>query len=92
MPQVVVSRRVHFNAAHRLWNPRWSESHTIAGITMMSSSVRTTGRQNPTHPPEIGTMRMPRRRWPTLPPIVGMKSTCMSAKIASVNHECSTEL
>jgi 6-pyruvoyltetrahydropterin/6-carboxytetrahydropterin synthase len=25
MPRVVVSRRLHFNAAHRLWNPRWSE-------------------------------------------------------------------
>jgi 6-pyruvoyltetrahydropterin/6-carboxytetrahydropterin synthase len=26
MPRVTVTRRVHFNAAHRLWNPRWSEA------------------------------------------------------------------
>jgi 6-pyruvoyltetrahydropterin/6-carboxytetrahydropterin synthase len=25
MPRVTVTRRLHFNAAHRLWNPRWSE-------------------------------------------------------------------
>jgi 6-pyruvoyltetrahydropterin/6-carboxytetrahydropterin synthase len=24
MPRVTVTRRLHFNAAHRLWNPRWS--------------------------------------------------------------------
>jgi len=26
MPQVVVTRRTHFNAAHRLFNPGWSEA------------------------------------------------------------------
>lgn len=26
MPQVVVTRRTHFNAAHRLFNPTWSEA------------------------------------------------------------------
>ena len=26
MPRCVVTRRVHFNAAHRLSNPRWSEA------------------------------------------------------------------
>jgi 6-pyruvoyltetrahydropterin/6-carboxytetrahydropterin synthase len=26
MPRCVVTRRVHFNAAHRLANPRWSEA------------------------------------------------------------------
>src|SRR5438876_3609355 len=26
MPRCVVTRRVHFNAAHRLHNPRWSEA------------------------------------------------------------------
>jgi 6-pyruvoyltetrahydropterin/6-carboxytetrahydropterin synthase len=26
MPQVVVTRRAHFNAAHRLFNPAWSEA------------------------------------------------------------------
>jgi len=26
MPQVVVTRRTHFNAAHRLFNPAWSEA------------------------------------------------------------------
>ncbi len=26
MPQVVVTRRAHFNAAHRLHNPAWSEA------------------------------------------------------------------
>ena len=26
MPRCVVTRRVHFNAAHRLWNPRFSEA------------------------------------------------------------------
>jgi len=26
MPRCVVTRRVHFNAAHRLANPRWSET------------------------------------------------------------------
>ena len=26
MPQVVVTRRTHFNAAHRLFNPSWSEA------------------------------------------------------------------
>jgi 6-pyruvoyltetrahydropterin/6-carboxytetrahydropterin synthase len=26
MPQVVVTRRTHFNAAHRLYNPAWSEA------------------------------------------------------------------
>ncbi len=25
MPRVTVTRRLHFNAAHRLWNPRWSD-------------------------------------------------------------------
>lgn len=25
MPRVTVTRRLHFNAAHRLWNPRFSE-------------------------------------------------------------------
>jgi 6-pyruvoyltetrahydropterin/6-carboxytetrahydropterin synthase len=26
MPQVVVTRRTHFNAAHRLYNPAWSDA------------------------------------------------------------------
>ena len=26
MPQVVVTRRAHFNAAHRLFNPAWSDA------------------------------------------------------------------
>jgi 6-pyruvoyltetrahydropterin/6-carboxytetrahydropterin synthase len=26
MPRAVVTRRVHFNAAHRLYNPRWSDT------------------------------------------------------------------
>ena len=26
MPQVVVTRRTHFNAAHRLFNPAWSDA------------------------------------------------------------------
>ena len=26
MPRCVVTRRVHFNAAHRLWNPQFSEA------------------------------------------------------------------
>src|SRR5436309_13536334 len=26
MPRCVITRRVHFNAAHRLHNPRWSEA------------------------------------------------------------------
>ena len=26
MPRCVVTRRVHFNAAHRLWNPRFSDA------------------------------------------------------------------
>lgn len=26
---VVVSRRVHFNAAHRLWNKKWSEAENL---------------------------------------------------------------
>src|SRR5258707_4519548 len=26
MPQVIVTRRTHFNAAHRLFNPAWSEA------------------------------------------------------------------
>jgi 6-pyruvoyltetrahydropterin/6-carboxytetrahydropterin synthase len=25
MPRVTVTRRLHFNAAHRLWNPRWPD-------------------------------------------------------------------
>lgn len=25
MPRVTVTRRLHFNAAHRLWNPRWTD-------------------------------------------------------------------
>lgn len=25
MPRVTVTRRLHFNAAHRLWNSRWSD-------------------------------------------------------------------
>lgn len=25
MPRVTVTRRLHFNAAHRLWNARWSD-------------------------------------------------------------------
>ena len=26
MPRVTITRRLHFNAAHRLWNPRWSDA------------------------------------------------------------------
>ena len=33
MPTVIVTRRVHFNAAHRLHNPSWSEeeNHRVFG-------------------------------------------------------------
>jgi 6-pyruvoyltetrahydropterin/6-carboxytetrahydropterin synthase len=29
MPQVVVTRRAHFNAAHRLSNPAWSDAENV---------------------------------------------------------------
>ena len=29
MPQVVVTRRTHFNAAHRLFNSAWSEAENV---------------------------------------------------------------
>ena len=29
MPQVVVTRRAHFNAAHRLFNPAWSDAENV---------------------------------------------------------------
>lgn len=29
MPQVVVTRRAHFNAAHRLSNPDWSDAENV---------------------------------------------------------------
>ena len=34
MPRCVVTRRVHFSAAHRLWNPRFSdaENASVFGI------------------------------------------------------------
>lgn len=34
MPRVTVTRRLHFNAAHRLWNPRWSdeENQRVFGV------------------------------------------------------------
>jgi len=34
MPRCVVTRRVHFNAAHRLWNPRFSdaENERVFGV------------------------------------------------------------
>jgi 6-pyruvoyltetrahydropterin/6-carboxytetrahydropterin synthase len=34
MPRCVVTRRVHFNAAHRLFNPRWSdaENERVFGV------------------------------------------------------------
>lgn len=34
MPRVSVTRRLHFNAAHRLWNPRWSdeENERVFGV------------------------------------------------------------
>ena len=86
------SGRIRTVPATLSWNPRWSESQTSAGTTRHSRTVRTTGRQSPTQPPASGTTRMPVSRCPTLPPIVGMKTTCMIAKIASVSQECSTEL
>ena len=34
MPRVSVTRRLHFNAAHRLWNPAWSaeENDRVFGV------------------------------------------------------------
>ena len=34
MPRCVVTRRVHFNAAHRLWNPKFSdaENERVFGV------------------------------------------------------------
>lgn len=34
MPRVTVTRRLHFNAAHRLWNPAWSaaENDRVFGV------------------------------------------------------------
>jgi 6-pyruvoyltetrahydropterin/6-carboxytetrahydropterin synthase len=34
MPRVTVTRRLHFNAAHRLWNPRWTpeENDRVFGV------------------------------------------------------------
>jgi 6-pyruvoyltetrahydropterin/6-carboxytetrahydropterin synthase len=29
MPQVIVTRRAHFNAAHRLFNPAWSDAENV---------------------------------------------------------------
>ena len=63
-----------------------------AGSRGRAAAVRTTAARGPTHPPVIGTTRMPVSRWPTLPPIVGMNTICMTAKIASVSQECSSEL
>ena len=31
MPRCVITRRVHFSAAHRLWNPRFSEAENEEG-------------------------------------------------------------
>jgi 6-pyruvoyltetrahydropterin/6-carboxytetrahydropterin synthase len=30
MPRCVITRRVHFSAAHRLWNPRFSDAENAA--------------------------------------------------------------
>ena len=30
MPRCVITRRVHFSAAHRLWNPRFSEAENAS--------------------------------------------------------------
>ncbi len=30
MPRCVITRRVHFSAAHRLWNPRFSDAENTA--------------------------------------------------------------
>ena len=38
MPRVVVSRRVHFNAAHRLWNPRWSDAENARVFGVCSNA------------------------------------------------------
>ncbi len=32
MPQVVVTRRAHFNAAHRLFNPAWSDAENATAF------------------------------------------------------------
>ncbi len=34
MPRVTVTRRLHFNAAHRLWNSRWApeENERVFGV------------------------------------------------------------
>jgi len=37
MPRCVVTRRVHFNAAHRLANPRWSEAEIERVFGMCNS-------------------------------------------------------
>jgi 6-pyruvoyltetrahydropterin/6-carboxytetrahydropterin synthase len=37
MPSCVVTRRVHFNAAHRLANPRWSEAENERVFGMCNS-------------------------------------------------------